>query len=227
MSEKRIDELPHEKFSSGLANMEHALQAMGLDGDAQEKFTEALVDFEDWHELINDFLAEVRQTREHYEFIKAAIVSAGATDFHTGKQDLPTRLDMIEACISLVHQAHRGHTNYDPTEYRAWHPHLPLEFIGKSPMFEDGMQNLPQAVLLDKITTDETRAIGLTPDEKRSDIGKSDPTLLNALRLADYLAQMVERILSRDAPSTEEFEVCEFIAELVARAAGMKAVMEK
>jgi len=56
--------------------------------------------------------------------INELLESLGQTDSHIGEKTLKYRLDMIEGCLSILHSAHKGHTNYEEVEYYGMHERL-------------------------------------------------------------------------------------------------------
>lgn len=101
----------HEKF----------LQMLGLTQEQQEQLTKSLEYFSEFNEkllAIHDLQDRI-MSRVDSRFEKL-----GQTDTHTGPKTLEYRLEIIEGCLSILHSAHKGHTNFSETEYYGMHDNI-------------------------------------------------------------------------------------------------------
>ena len=90
---------------------------------------------------------ELQNIAPSYNRIEAILEEVKHTDTHTGPQTLKYRLDMIEGCLSILHEAHMGHTNYSEIEFRGMHGYNPSQTDEQLRERVDGMQKK-----LDRVT---------------------------------------------------------------------------
>ena len=94
--------------------------------------------------MSNQYLQNIAPS---YMRIETLLDEVKDTDFHTGPKTLKYRLEMIEGCLNILHEAHMGHTNYSEIEFRGMHGYNPSQTDEKLRERVDGMQKK-----LDRIT---------------------------------------------------------------------------
>ena len=101
----------HEKF----------LQMLNINKEQQQQLTKSLEHFSEF----NDNLRNVLDLHDRImSRIDGRFERLGETDTHTGPKTLEYRLEIIEGCLSILHSAHKGHTNYSATEYYGMHDNI-------------------------------------------------------------------------------------------------------
>lgn len=114
------DELK-EELEMALFEHEKFLQMLNLSEEQQQQLTKSL-------ECFSEFNDKLRNIFDIHDRIMAGIEARfeklGRTDEHTGPKTLEYRLDMIEGCLSILHGAHKGHTNYSEVEYYGMHDNI-------------------------------------------------------------------------------------------------------
>jgi len=114
------DELKQE-LGKALFEHEKFLQMLQLTEEQQEQLTKSLEHF-------SEFNDKLRDTFDLHDRIMSRIdgrfESLGQTDTHTGPQTIEYRLEIIEGCLSILHSAHKGHTNYSDAEYYGMHDNI-------------------------------------------------------------------------------------------------------
>jgi hypothetical protein len=83
---------------------------------------------------------ELRNIAPSYERIEKLLDDLGTSpDFYTG-HTLKERLNVIEGCISILHSAHLGHTNFEDSEFQEMHGFTPFKIKGDILERINGMQ---------------------------------------------------------------------------------------
>ena len=101
----------HEKF----------LQMLNINEEQQQQLTKSLEHFSEF----NDNLRNVLDLHDRImSRIDGRFDALGETDTHTGPKTPEYRLEIIEGCLSILHSAHKGHTNYSATEYHGMHDNI-------------------------------------------------------------------------------------------------------
>jgi len=114
------DELKQE-LGKALFEHERFLQMLSINEEQQQQLTKSLEHF-------SEFNDKLRNTLDLHDRIMSRVDSRfeklGQTDTHTGPQTIEYRLGIIEGCLSILHSAHKGHTNYSDTEYYGMHDNI-------------------------------------------------------------------------------------------------------
>jgi len=114
------DELKQE-LGKALFEHEKFLQMLNINEEQQEQLTKSLEHF-------SEFNDKLRNTFDLHDRIMSRFDSRfeglGQTDAHTGPKTLEYRLELIEGCLSILHGAHKGHTNYSDVEYYGMHDNI-------------------------------------------------------------------------------------------------------
>ena len=114
------DELK-EELNRALFEHEKFLQMLLLTPEQQQQLTKSLEHFAEF----NDKLRKIFDLQDRImSRIDARFEKLGQTETHTGPKTLEYRLDIIEGNISILHSAHKGHTNYSDAEYYGMHDNI-------------------------------------------------------------------------------------------------------
>ena len=114
------DELK-EELNRALFEHEKFLQMLLLTPEQQQQLTKSLEYFAEF----NDKLRKIFDLQDRImSRIDARFEKLGQTENHTGPKTLEYRLDIIEGSISILHSAHKGHTNYSDVEYYGMHDNI-------------------------------------------------------------------------------------------------------
>jgi len=101
----------HEKF----------LQMLNLSAEQQQQLTTSLERFSEFNDRLQDVFEFLDRIMSRFD---NRFERLGQTDTHTGPQTIEYRLEIIEGCLSILHGAHKGHTNYSQSEYYGMHDNI-------------------------------------------------------------------------------------------------------
>ncbi len=90
-----------------------------------------------WDEKLENLRDMIATNRDELTALNRFIADLGKTDFHSGTQDLKTRLEIIEGCIDILHSSHLGHTNTSIAEFRQMHGFDPEEEVRSRPAISE------------------------------------------------------------------------------------------
>lgn len=181
-------------------------------------------------ETLESRVGKIEDSIEEIDRINRFFAKLGETDFHTGTKDLPTRLETIEGCISILHQSHLGHTNTDLTEFKNMHGFIP-ETPGEGSTEESSPKHFvevdwgdgrPKTFLKFKYSggyPELSPKSSIEEDEEEFNTRVSDILNLGF----DLLHEITMVYQDRDL-TQEEDEVCRFIAKKIASAAHLEVV---
>ena len=114
------DELKQE-LGKALFEHEKFLQMLNIDEAQQQQLTKLLEHFSTFNDKLVDVFHFVDRVMSR---IEGRFDRLGETNSHIGPKTPEYRLEMIEGCLSILHSAHKGHTNYSDVEYYGMHDNI-------------------------------------------------------------------------------------------------------